>query len=378
MKIKPTGYYSWKTDDFKLAKGCQLCVKGSKMVLFATGICPRHCFYCPVSEKKHQKDVVYANEWKISSDKDMIEECILTEAKGSGITGGDPLARLPRVLKYIGMLKKKFGKNFHIHLYTPPDLLSIPTLKKLYSAGLDEIRVHPDIFSNKLWHKVDLLKKFKWSVGMEIPVLPDAEKQLSNLIFNMIGKVDFINLNELEISDTNAQNLVGRGYFPKDKISYGVKGCDKLAKKLMKKFGDKIPIHYCTCKLKDKVQMANRIKIRAKNVAKKFDIVTNEGMLIRGAIYLPKILPGFDYEKRLLKVNNIITLKKLNKTKNELAKNFKIPKNLLDVDEKRYRLLTNIGVVEHLAKVLKKMNLVPAIVEEYPTWDAIQLDITFI
>src|SRR5881628_3489363 len=40
-----------------LPVGCRQCTDGSKMVLFVTGICSFHCFYCPVSDEKMYKDV---------------------------------------------------------------------------------------------------------------------------------------------------------------------------------------------------------------------------------------------------------------------------------------------------------------------------------
>ena len=61
---KKTKYHSYKTG--KLAKGCQLCVKGRKSVLFSTGLCPRNCFFCPISDKKKNNDVIFINELKIN------------------------------------------------------------------------------------------------------------------------------------------------------------------------------------------------------------------------------------------------------------------------------------------------------------------------
>ena len=105
----------------ELPRGCQYCIRGEKLVLFVTGICPRECSFCPVSDEKYRQDVIFANERKVNSPSDLIKEAELMQAKGAGITGGDPLAKLNRTLEYIRLLKEKFGKQFHLHLYTSLD-----------------------------------------------------------------------------------------------------------------------------------------------------------------------------------------------------------------------------------------------------------------
>src|SRR5512139_3746581 len=92
-----------------LPEGCRLCYKGAKMVLFVTGICGKKCFYCPVSEARREKDVVFANERRVEKDEDIIEEALSMDALGTGITGGEPLLRLDRVVHYIRILKNRFG-----------------------------------------------------------------------------------------------------------------------------------------------------------------------------------------------------------------------------------------------------------------------------
>jgi len=39
----------------------------------------------------------------------------------------------------------------------------------------------------------------------------------------------------------------------------------------------KLNVHYCTAKLKDAVQLTNRIKLRAENIAKPYDLITETG-----------------------------------------------------------------------------------------------------
>jgi len=92
-------------------QGCVQCRRGAKMVLLVTGLCPFHCFYCPLSEKKKDRDVIYANERKVREESDVIEEARSISAEGTGITGGDPLFVLERTLHYIWLLKEEFGQE---------------------------------------------------------------------------------------------------------------------------------------------------------------------------------------------------------------------------------------------------------------------------
>lgn len=401
--MQKTPYHSYKLG--KLPKGCQLCVKGAKLVLFVTGLCPRCCYYCPISDKKYKKDVTYADEWPVKNIHQIIEEARLINAKGAGFTGGDPLCKEQRTLFCIRKLKKHFGKKFHIHLYTSPDLINETSLKRLYKAGLDEIRFHLDLENNKLWNKINLALHYNWDCGVEIPVIPKKEKNLKKIIIflNNINKesknkIKFLNLNELEIADNKANKLLKLGYKTKNQLSYGVLGSEKLALKLLKfieKNKIKLNVHYCTATLKDKVQLANRIKRRAKNIAKPFDIINKDGTLTKGAIYLHTLKPSFNYKKKLERLNkkeNII--KKLNKIRNELIKDFKIKKALIEVDNQKLRILTSTKVIKEIMdKVNKdllnnwlkdknllktKKDLCLAIVTEYPTYDGIILELEFL
>lgn len=349
-----------------LPKGCSLCVEGKKLVLFVTGICPRRCVYCPLSEKKKDKDVIYADEWLIKGDKDLLEEAKLIDAKGAGLTGGDPLARIDRTERYISLLKRRFGKDFHIHLYTSLDIINHEKLKKLYEAGLNEIRFHPDIDSSKIWNKILLAKKFDWSVGVEIPAIPKKLEKTKKLIDFLAGKIDFLNLNELEINEDNMSWFKKEAYLTKNYLSYAVKGSEKTALTLLKyatKKGIK-NVHYCSATTKDKHQMAKRIIRRAKNVKKEYDLMTKEGMLIRGAIY-------YSGEKRTWK-------KKLLNMILYLHQKEKIERTMLHFDEKNKRILTSKAIVKKYATLLKEKGFSPRIVEEYPTWDNFPIEVDYL
>ncbi len=380
-KIESTGFYSSRIGT--LAKGCQQCVKGEKLVLFVTGLCPRKCTYCPISDQKSKKDVTYANEWPTSKIDEIIEEARLCNSKGAGFTGGDPLTKINRVCTYIKTLKRAFTKNFHIHLYTSFDLATEERLKQLYDSGLDEIRFHADLDNSKLWERIAVANKFDWDVGVEIPVIPGKKTKTLNLLNFLSNKIKFINLNELEVSDAKANTLGKQGFRTKDRLSYGVKGSEQLAKELLKYAAKNCSynVHYCTAKLKDRVQLASRIKRRANNIKEYFDIMNKNGTLTRGAIYLPYLLPTFDYQKKLdaiTKTQAKSVIDKLEIAKRHLMREYDVPKKLLKIDPNKLRIITNPGVTQHLAEEIKSMNLKPAIITEYPTWDALIVELDFL
>jgi len=265
-----------------LSKGCKLCQQGAKLVLFVTGLCPKSCFYCPLSDERGGKDQVFANERPVKNDADLLEEAKLMDALGTGITGGEPLLKLERVLHYIWLLKSVFGSKHHIHLYTclAPEK---EILEKLAEAGLDEIRFHPpqaiwgDLKQSPYAAALKTARELGIESGIEIPALKGAEKVAA---FAKEAGI-FLNLNELEFSDNNSKALLERGYFLESDTSNAAAGSLELAKVALCNC-DKG--HLCSSTYKDAVQLRKRLQRIAKNTAREFDEVTEDGTLMYGVI----------------------------------------------------------------------------------------------
>jgi uncharacterized protein len=337
----------------KLTKGCESCFKGEKLVLFITGICPRDCPYCPLSEERKNRDTVFVNETETTSIQDLIDEVKTSGAKGAGITGGDPLARLARTIQYIKTLKQHFGKEFHIHLYTSLELLDEEKIKKLEEAGLDELRVHPDIFDKTLWHKIELLKETKMETCIEIPAIPKTEKQLFELIQFAKDKVNAFNLNELELAPLHSEEFK-KNKWKTDKDSVTIEGSEKTAKNILKKARAwKVRIHFCSARFKDEVQFKGRLKNYAKNIALPCDKITEYGTISHAVIFLDKE-----------KTPNEKKLKELLKSLKE-----KFPKEFFHLDKEKSRILCSIKIIRTLARTIPNC----AIVEEYPTKDKTEI-----
>lgn len=250
-------------------------MQGAKLVLFVTGICDIHCGYCPLSERRWQKDTVYANERPIVADEELLEEAHLMDALGTGITGGDPVLRLDRTLHYAHILKREFSDH-HIHLYTA----SFLTDNQLQSMEefIDEIRIHLTNFS--ILSPVEKALKYNFDVGVEIPMLPSKVEETRTLIHQLkkVG-IHFINLNELEYADRNMEYLKKLGYtFNTD--SCRVEGSEEAALELAQ---DDI-VHYCSASDKDSLQLRNRLTRRAHHVRQVYEEI-EDGLLVKGVIY---------------------------------------------------------------------------------------------
>ena len=123
--------------------------------------------------------------------------------------------------------------------------------------------------------------------------------------------------------------------------------------------------------------MRNRIKLRANSIKKRFDKVSEDGTLIRGAIYLNELLPV--NKKRISSLNEKKRkdiLKKLTELNTILKKEFRI--NEIIVDKQKLRLLTSEKTIRKLAEQITPKLFKLAIVEEYPTYDEFEVEIDFI
>ena len=285
-------------------EGCIQCQMGSKLVLFITGHCHWMCDYCPLSENRREIDWMFANERRVEiGDWDsVIEEARAMNATGAGITGGDPVMARERVLEACKILKNEFGDDFHLHMYT-----SIPFkaewAKDFAEAGLDEIRFHfLDLESEKYTETMAACVESGMLTGVEIPCEPDKENELMELLETMRNMpVQFLNLNELEITVGNHNNMELRGFNLSDEITAGAAGSGELATRMRDRVmaasigapdpeegtvREPYPYHlkFCTATYKDSGQLRRRFIRRGEHTISPHEILTEDGTLLFGAV----------------------------------------------------------------------------------------------
>ncbi len=344
-----------------LSPACVQCSEGRKLVLFVTGVCRFRCFYCPVSPVRNQHDVVYANERRVLTDEDVLDEARSIGAAGTGITGGDPLGVVDRVEHYVRLLKETFGPSHNIHLYTHEP--NPGKLRRLAEAGLDEFRLHVPHY---LWgplgsaggaYRAVLEEAPAWGIrrGVEIPVLPEKERELRSLLraLDRIG-VDFVNLNELEFSETNEQAMRARGYRTDAWNGWGVRGSRSVAERLVREMRLSVPVHYCSSRFKDGVQLRQRLLRRAERTAPSFADRTPDGTVLLGIVEAPD---GGDLPRWAARV-----ARRVRAAEGDYR---------LDVVRRRVELAPDA-----LRRVTVRLPWPAFEVEEYPTSDALEVERT--
>ncbi|NPA05366.1 MAG: radical SAM protein [Crenarchaeota archaeon] len=267
-----------------IPEGCRLCMRGSKLVIFLTGVCPEGCFYCPISPSRMGRRLVFADEERVEKLSEILEEADAIGAEGASFTGGEPLLEPRRIEVVSRMLKDVYGDEFHIHLYTGGSLLSRSMLRWL-SRLVDEVRVHPR--SRAQWEHVVRLAEYRGlegldvSLGVEVPVIPGRGDELVYWIrrLDSVG-VDFVNLNELEWAPHTATRLREMGFRLGDHGA--VEGSWEEAVRVLGEVASstrRIMVHYCSSLYKDRVQLRMRNYRKALRSRRGYEVEEVEGLV---------------------------------------------------------------------------------------------------
>lgn len=336
-----------------IPKGCQLCLIGAKTVLFLNGKCqnPMHCYwYCPISTERKGKDFTYANEIRVFTNEEILDEINKTKAKGMSVTGGEPLSEtnFQKTIDLIKYVKEKKGKKFHIHLYTNGLSFNKQISDTLAEVGLDEIRFNPP---KEKWNSIPLALQKGIKVGAEVPLIPNNEyiKQLREFIL-FLDKVGahFINLNEFEFSFPNSQYLIERGFKLKKGSIAAVEHSKEMALAFLQEHLHKVSlkIHFCTINAKDYWQLKERYLRRAKSIKMPFEQITEDGLLLYAQIEGSK--------------------QNLDKLIENLLNKIKMPQSYIFYDKQKIKIPVIFTLEEKFIEILDDYKLNGFIIETTP------------
>jgi len=274
------GHRGTKADVGSHSNGCKLCGDGLWSCLFINGECNCDCFYCPASQ--NEKCLPTTNNVSFSSPEDYVAYLKEFGYKGASISGGEPLLTPELTLSYIKAIKKEFGDEMYVWMYTNGTLVTPEIISELKNAGLNEIRF--DIGATDYD-----LSKLKIAVGkipvvtVEVPAVPeelelmkDTMKELSTL------GVRHINFHQLRLTTYNFEKLIERNYHYISNESVTVVESELTALKLMlfaKESGLNLAVNYCSFPYKNRYQGYASRKRCIGYVIKEFEEMTENGYI---------------------------------------------------------------------------------------------------
>jgi pyruvate formate-lyase activating enzyme-like uncharacterized protein len=318
-----------------------------------------------LSRERAGQDQVFADEMLVSTDDDVLYEADAIGAEGAGFSGGDPLCRLERTVRYLRLLKRERGEGFHIHLYTSETSLDAVTIETLVSAGVDELRFHPQ---NSDWTGIERTVERGVVTGIEVPALPGQIESLKEtaLRAESIG-VSFLNVNELESSETNFERLAALGMRLTSLDSASIQGSSQTAMELVEWAARdlrRLSVHYCSARFKDGTQMRNRLQRRLERTIRDFEVADEqEPILILGVSRTSHGLVLND--EQLARIHQI------------LHRDFEVPNELMNIDSRRMRIEIAPWILEEIAADLRRLlrpvlDVETGLAREYPSWDRLQ------
>lgn len=248
----------------RICGACDACRTG---VDSYTGVlslmCHRNCFFCFNPNQTEFDDYSAAmKDWR--SELEQLHRRS-PQMRFIALTGGEPLLHREDCIEYFHTARRLWPEA-SLRLYTSGDLLDATILQALKEAGLEEIRFSIKLDDTpergeKVWQNMALAKDYIPRVMVEMPVMPEAETEMSEVLSRLeeLG-IYGINLLELCFPYHNAEAFRQRGYalrYPPYRTLYNfwyagglpVDGSELLALKLLREALQKkyrLNIHYCS------------------------------------------------------------------------------------------------------------------------------------
>jgi pyruvate formate-lyase activating enzyme-like uncharacterized protein len=252
-KLKAAGIKGWPQRMTLFTKslpaGCRPCLQGRGSNLVMTLKCNRDCFFCFNPKPRVAGMSVHGRS--VRSFKEGVELIASLGLRSVGISGGEPLLELKKVLALSRALRRRFGRSLRIDLYTNGDLLTVPILKQLRSVGVSGLRVNLAANGYDPAPVKLALGVFK-DVEVEIPMIPEDKGKVLVLLGQLEGLgCGHLILHELFASAANVSRMEGRcAHERRSGLTWsGVEASEAAALEVLlaaKKAKKRISVYYCS------------------------------------------------------------------------------------------------------------------------------------
>ncbi len=266
-----------------LSPGCLSCGAGTWSCTYLTRQCTADCFFCP-TDPNGGDPVPRTSRILLPGLEGYLAYLRHFGFQGVSFSGGEPLLCLEEMLRWIAHIRREFGSDIYLWVYTNGDLLDRSTLRALHLAGLDEIRVNIAARGYAL-DAVRLAREVISTVTVEIPCIPEDLQVLQERLVDLQGLgMDHVNLHQLFANQANYRSLAGRGYtfLPLMGTASAVLESEITALRLLL-FGLEnridVPINYCSLVYRTRYDNLAHRRRAGTVAARSHDCLTEAGYL---------------------------------------------------------------------------------------------------
>ncbi len=263
-----------------LSPGCRRCGEGNWSCLFINNICNGRCFYCPTSQQS--KGSPATNNLDFANPQDYLDYLTAFGLTGASISGGEPLLTFDRSLEYVRKIKKRFGADIHVWLYSNGILATPEKIEALRAAGLDEMRFDLSADDYRLDHLRLAVGRIP-TITVEIPAIPEDYELLRDLLPELAAAgVQHLNLHQMRATPHNLPKLLARGYRFVHAPRVLVHGSELTALRLMRdalEMAAAPAINYCSYAYKSRFQGRAARQRAALRLVRPHEDITQAGYL---------------------------------------------------------------------------------------------------
>ena len=201
----------------RLSYGCECCKTGKWICVFVTQQCNLNCEYCPQprpnydNETPDQALLIDAGVVKTIRAFPSMLQTLDEDIQGISFSGGEPLLALDKVIELAGYVTRH-NVEIYMWLYTNGRLMTVDTLKRLYSARINEIRFDwtATHYSDYVLDMMKKASKMGFVVTVEIPMYYQgiSDDIISKLDDIVDAGVSHLHCAELMITQYNEHKLV--------------------------------------------------------------------------------------------------------------------------------------------------------------------------
>lgn len=282
-------YQRTKADTTRISPGCRLCGDGYWSCLFVNNRCNAACFYCPA--KQTGQALPGTSSLDFPEPEDYADYVQALGFRGVSISGGEPLLDFAKSVRFIEVLRKRFGRELYLWLYSNGICADKEKLQILADAGLDEIRFDISATAYSLT-KVARAAGIIPHITVEIPAIPEDVEIVQNLLPQMVNiGVNYLNLHQIRVTRHNAPQLIARGYTFLHGPKITVLESELTALRLLLHAREKriaLPINYCSFIYRHRFQTRAARRRHAALIKQSYEDITEAGLIrTMGSVAVP-------------------------------------------------------------------------------------------